>query len=92
VPARYLGTLWTADYWCVPIMVQPSASGCSYSLQTAEIRQTIYGHLALQALSCGTVYTPGDCISDWRHSFKHLWCPQNYPAVGTVWFLVRSFL
>jgi hypothetical protein len=58
VPARYLGILWTADYWCVAIVVQPSASGCSYTIQTAETRQTIYGHLALQALSCGTVYTP----------------------------------
>jgi len=52
VPARYLATLWTADYWFVPIMVQPSASGCFYLLQTTETRQTIYGHLALQALSC----------------------------------------
>jgi len=33
-------------------MVQPSASGCFYSLQVTETRQTIYGHLALQALSC----------------------------------------
>jgi len=37
--------------------------GVLIHLQTAETRHTTYGYLALQALNCGTVYTPGDCSS-----------------------------
>jgi hypothetical protein len=37
----------------VLFVIHPSAPRCSCSLQTAGTRQTIYGHLALHALSLG---------------------------------------
>jgi hypothetical protein len=47
-----------------PLWSSHLLQGVLIHLQTAETGQTIYGSLALQALNCGTVYTPGDCSSD----------------------------